>query len=415
MIQSRVAILALLTTLNLVNYIDRFLVMAVGPRFQGELHLSDGGLGLVEAAFMIGYMLTSPIFGRLGDRYPRRALIGAGVALWSIATVVSGLAPTAGSMLAARIAVGVGEASYATIGPTIIIDLAPRDARNRWLAIFYVAIPVGAALGYILGGVLEPALGWRAAFFVCGGPGLLLAAVVLLIAEPVRSHTAEGDRAGAFAVYLELFRNSPYRLAVLGYVAQTFAIGGFSAWAAPFLERKLCLPLSTGTQIFGVITGATGLVGTALGGVLADRIPGQDRTRVNLRVCAWSSAVAVPLAAVALLQPSAVGAFVALGVCQLAIFASTSPTNAAVLLSVPPQMRASAMAASIFFIHLLGDLVSQPVVGLIADAFHDSHAICTGARGLQIGMYLLPLALGVSAFAWYRGSLAAPVTPPDTA
>jgi len=414
-IKSRVGILALLTALNLVNYIDRYLVMAVGPKFQGELRLTDGELGLVEAAFMIGYMITSPIFGRLGDRYPRKALIAAGVALWSIATVVSGLAHGTGSMLAARIAVGVGEASYATIGPTIILDLAPREAKNRWLAIFYVAIPVGAALGYILGGALEPSLGWRAAFFVCGGPGLLLAATVLLIAEPARSHAGEGDGADAVATYLALFRNAPYRLAVLGYVAQTFAIGGFSAWAAPFLERRLCLPLSQGTQIFGVITGATGLVGTALGGILADRLPGDDRTRVNLRVCAWSSAVAVPLGVVALFQPTAVGAFVALGLCQLAIFASTSPTNAAVLLSVPPHMRASAMAASIFFIHLCGDLVSQPVVGVIADAFHDSHEICSGARGLRFGMCLLPLALVFSAFAWHRGAGAARVTLPDTA
>jgi MFS transporter, Spinster family, sphingosine-1-phosphate transporter len=414
-IKNRVAILALLTTLNLLNYIDRFLVMAVGPKFQGELDLSDGGLGLVEAAFMIGYLVTSPIFGRLGDRYARRSLIAAGVALWSVATVVSGLTHGASSMLAARIAVGVGEASYATIGPTIILDLAPREAKNRWLAIFYVAIPVGAALGYVLGGLLEPRFGWRTAFFVCGGPGLLLAAMVLLIAEPARGETEEGAGAGAVATYLELFRNAPYRLAVLGYVGQTFAVGGFSAWAAPFLERKLCLSLSTGTQIFGVITGATGLVGTALGGILADRIPGEDRTQVNLRVCAWSSAVALPLAVVALLQSSVVGAFVALGACQLAIFASTSPTNAAVLLSVPPHQRATAMAASIFFIHLLGDLVSQPVVGVIADAFHDAHAACSGARGLRIGMSLLPMALALSAFAWHRGARAVPVTLPDRA
>jgi MFS family permease len=414
-IQNRVAILALLTTLNLVNYIDRYLVMAVGPRFKGDLQLSNGGLGLVEAAFMIGYLITSPIFGRLGDRHARRGLIAAGVALWSVATVVSGLAHSAGSMLAARIAVGVGEASYATIGPTIIIDLAPREARNRWLAIFYVAIPVGAALGYILGGTLEPMVGWRRAFFICGGPGLLLAAMVLLTAEPARAHVDEGAHAGMLAVYLDLFRNAPYRLAVIGYVAQTFAIGGFSAWAAPFLERKLCLPLSSGTQIFGVVTGATGLVGTALGGVVADRIPGEDRTRVNLRVCAWSSVIAVPLAAVALLEPSVVWAFVALGVCQLAVFASTSPINAAVLLSVPPRMRASAMAASIFFIHLLGDLVSQPVIGVIADAFHDSDERCSGARGLQIGMYLVPLALAVSAVAWLASSPARPLTPRDTA
>jgi MFS transporter, Spinster family, sphingosine-1-phosphate transporter len=422
-IKSPAAILVLLTALNLVNYIDRFLVMAVGPKFQGELHLTDGGLGLVESAFMIGYMIMSPLFGRLGDRYPRKGVIAAGVAAWSVATVVSGLATGMGSMLVARIAVGVGEASYATISPTIIDDLAPREAKSRWLAVFYAAIPVGAALGYVLGGALAP-LGWRAAFFVCGGPGVLLAALVLLVREPARGH-AHAAGGGTAAVYLDLFRNRPYRLTVLGYVAQTFAIGGFSAWAIPLLERKFWLPSEVGAQRFGVITAFAGLVGTAFGGMLADRIPGDDRTRVYLRVCAWSSAVAAPLAAIALLQPSAAGeaaaqsaavpAFVALGVCQLIIFASTSPTNAALLLSVPPAMRASAMAASIFFIHLLGDMVSGPVIGVISDALHDSHERGSGGHGVQVGMYLLPVALGVSSFAWFRGAAAAPVTPRGTA
>jgi MFS transporter, Spinster family, sphingosine-1-phosphate transporter len=414
-IKNRVGILSLLTALNLINYLDRYLVMAVGPRFEDELRLTDWELGLVEVAFMVGYLITSPIFGRLGDRYPRRALIAAGVALWSVATVVSGLAHGAGSMLAARIAVGIGEASYATIGPTIIIDLAPREAQNRWLAIFYGAMPVGAALGYILGGMLEPIFGWRGAFFVCGGPGLLLAAMVLLIAEPARGHADQGAHESMRVVYRDLFRNVPYRLAVLGYVAQTFAIGGFSSWAVPFFERKLSLPLSNGNQVFGAITATTGLVGTALGGILADRIPGEDRTRVNLRVCAWSSALSVPFAVAALLYFRIEGAFVALGICQLAVFASTSPINAALLLSVPPRVRASAMAASIFFLHLLGDIISQPLIGAIAAAFHDSHAPGSGARGLQIGMYLLPAALAVSAVVWLAGSRAPALKLPDTA
>lgn len=398
-------ILGLLTALNLVNYIDRFLVMAVGPRFQKEFGISNAELGTLETAFMLGYMLTSPIFGRLGDRYARKQLIAVGVALWSIATVVSGMTHGFWSMFAARVAVGVGEASYATLSPTIIDDLADRETKNRDLAIFYVAIPVGAALGYVLGGILDPLYGWRAAFKIAGGPGVALAGLMLLIAEPARKLDAASDaRAQSSAVYRELLGNARYRGAVLGYVAQTFALGGFSAWAAPFLCRHLDFALESGNKIFGYITVGTGLVGTAVGGALADRLAGEDRTRVALRVCAWSSAIAAPIALIALLASSPAGFLIGLAAAELAIFTSVSPSNAAVLGSVRPETRASAMAASIFAIHLLGDLISAPVIGKVSDHFHDAEDCGLDARGLEMGMMLLPIALALSAFFWFNGA-----------
>jgi MFS family permease len=400
-IRSRRAILALLTALNLVNYIDRFIVMAVSPKIQESLSLTDTQVGAVVSVFMFGYFLTSPLFGWLGDRYPRKGLIAAGVAIWSIATVCSGLAGSLVSMLLARAVVGVGEASYATLSPTIIDDISTKESKNRWLAIFYVAIPVGSALGFLLGGLLEHHFDWHIAFFVAGGPGVLLALLALLIEEPRRVAPRERAQKGAAR---ELAKQPSYVYAVAGYVAQTFALGGFTAWAAPFLYRKLCLELHDADFVFGAITAVTGLVGTGVGGLVADRVRGEDRTRAALRVCAWSSAVAAPLALVALLMPTAVGFFIAMGVCELAIFASVSPTNAAVLLSAPAGLRASAMAISIFAIHLFGDLVSPPVIGLLSDAFGDSRDKCSGAPGLQMGMYLLPVALAISAALWWRGA-----------
>ena len=417
MIQSRTAIVAILTALNLVNYLDRFLVMAVSPRIQESLALDDAQIGWVTTAFMLGYFVTSPIFGWLGDRYPRKGLIAAGVAVWSIATVLSGLAPTYATMVAARVLVGVGEASYATLSPTIIDDLSSKSAKNRMLAIFYVAIPVGSALGFIVGGLLEHRFGWRAAFFIAGGPGVLLALVMLLIREPARS-TAEGPAAArGRGAYAELARSPAYVSTVLGYVAQTFALGGFTAWAAPFLYRRLCLELHLADSYFGTITVLTGLVGTAIGGVLADRIPGEDRVRVYLRLCGWTSLVAAPLALAALLMPSAPLFLAALAACELFVFASVSPVNAAILQTVRPELRATAMAVSIFMIHLLGDLVSPPLIGRISDAHHDPRAFCSGAPGLSVGMYLLPAALALSAIFWLRGARARPTraTRPGTA
>src|SRR5262245_53970297 len=236
-IKNRYVVLAVLSGLNLVNYLDRQLVSAVGPKLQQDLAITDAQFGWVGNAFMIGYFLTSPIFGWLGDRYRRRGLIALGVAMWSLATAASGLMTTFAAMIAARLLVGLGEASYATLAPTIIDDLAAPAVKNRWLAVFYVAIPVGSALGYVLGGQLEHAFGWRSAFFIAGGPGLLLALLGLFIDEPPRAVRTEEkhDR----VVWLELLRIPVYRDAVIGYAAQTFALGGFAIWAPQYLFREL--------------------------------------------------------------------------------------------------------------------------------------------------------------------------------
>ena len=236
---------------------------------------------------------------------------------------------------------------------------------------------------------------------------MLLAATCLLVQEPTSAAVAGGVtkvRASARKIYGELFANAQYRLTVLGYVAQTFALGGFTAWAAPLFERRLCLPLATGNQRFGYVTVITGLVGTAVGGALPDRIGGSDRTRAALAVCGWSSFVAAPLAFAVLFMPDATWAFVAMGVCELAIFASVAPTNSAVLSSVPIALRANAMAASIFAIHLFGDLISSPIIGSVSDAYHDSKDACSGGAGLRAGMLLLPVALALSAAFWIMGS-----------
>ena len=418
-IRNRYAIVALLTGLNLVNYLDRFLVNAVSPKIKESLLLSDAETGLVVSAFMYGYFLTGPLFGFLGDRYRRKGLIAAGIAVWSLGTIASGFATSLTELILARVVVGVGEASYATLGPTIIDDLSTEREKNRNLAIFYVAIPVGSALGFTLGGMMEEAWGWRSAFFVAGGPGLALALITLFILEPARTHDASAETVKKGSAYRELLLSSKYRLVVLGYIAQTFALGGFTAWAPHFLYRRMwqesaviggkCLDLDVANFWFGVITVFTGLTGTAIGGKLADLWPDADRNTVALRVCAWSSLIAAPLALVALLVPTTFTFFLSLGACGLAIFTSVAPTNAAILGTVRPGLRATAMAASIFAIHLLGDLISPPLIGSVSDAFGDAAAACSGARGLTVGMYMLPFALAVSALFWWRGGAPKPV------
>ena len=394
-IRSPLLILAVLSGLNLLNYLDRYIVAAVGPKLAEELGLSDSQFGFVVTAFMLGYFATSPLFGALGDKRPRRGLIAAGVAVWSLATAASGLTGTFVAMIATRVVVGVGEASYATLAPTIIDDLAPPEKKNRWLAIFYVAIPVGSALGYLAGGALEHAFGWRSAFFIAGGPGLVRALLALAIEEPKRALKAPKAEAreNPAEAAARLFRIPLYRDTVIGYTAQVFALGGFSAWAPKYLYRVLGLDLKTADYWFGLILVVTGLFATFIGGQMGDRFPGADRARANLRVCAISTGIAVPCAVLCLWASSPVGFFVAIAAAEFAIFLSTSPINVVILGCVPSEDRATAMAASIFAIHLLGDMISPPLIGSISDS-----------SSLRSAMLVIPVALAIATLVWWKQS-----------
>jgi MFS family permease len=386
-------ILALLSALNLVNYLDRYLVAAVGPPLQRELGIGDAQFGFVGTAFMLGYFLTSPVFGVLGDTRPRRGLIALGVATWSLATALSGMAASFASMIVARVVVGVGEASYGTLAPTIIDDIAEPRVKGRWLGIFYIAIPVGSALGYLLGGKLEKAFGWRSVFFIAGGPGILLAALVLLLREPDRAPRDRIANRTSRAMFQSLGAIPLYRSAVAGYTAQTFALGGFAYWAPQYLTRRFGMDLEQADFWFGIILVVTGLVATLGGAQLGDRVRGDDRVRTNLRICALSTLAAVPCSVACLLADSPLGFFAFLALAEFALFLSTSPINVVILQGVPEELRASAMALSIFAIHLFGDMISPPLLGAISQR-----------SSLRAAMFILPIAIAAAAWSWWQGS-----------
>ncbi len=401
MIRRPVTILVLLTGLNLFNYLDRLVLAAVLPKIQNELGLSNFLGGLLETVFLVGYFATAPIFGALGDRVARKWLIAGGVIVWSAATCASGLATTALGLVLSRVFVGIGEASYATLAPTIIDDITPPEKRGRALAYFYAATPIGGALGYLVGGYVESRWGWRSAFFVAGGPGLVFALFCLLIAEPARKLVTE--KANIMRDLRRLWVVPLYRQGVFGFCAYTAAIGAFSYWAPSFLFNRYGLELKVANFRFGVITVIAGALATGIGGKWADDVRikvarahadpdtiERETVRGLLRICAIGSAIGTPVAVACFLAPSATIFFALVFFCILALFLCSSPINAVVLRSVPPEVRASAMALSIFAIHLLGDLWSKPFVGWLIDRLP-----------VQVAMLTLPVAIGVSAYLWW--------------
>jgi MFS transporter, Spinster family, sphingosine-1-phosphate transporter len=387
-------VLVILTGLNLFNYLDRFVLSAVLTPLQKDLGINDGQAGRLVTAFMIGYFVTSPVFGWLGDRWSRKWLIAGGIFVWSLGTVLTGFAGTFAMMIAFRVLVGLGEASYATISPSLISDSFAPAKRNNALTIFYVAIPVGAALGVYLGAQIANHWGWRHAFIWAGVPGLLLALVMLPFAELKRGQaegrTAEAAKRPSVRDIVNLLRIPDYVLVVFGYTAYTFALGAFAHWGPTLLHRAHGVAVDKAGTFFGAVLLVAGLVGTLIGGFAATAW--QKRNRAGY---AWtlglSVLVAVPLAFGAVLVNSTFWSMSFLAAAMFCLFLSTGPVNTLILETAPVNLRASAMAFSIFTIHLFGDMWSPEIVGRLADSF---------GGNLQKAVLILPVALIVASALW---------------
>jgi len=385
--------LATLAFINLFNYLDRFVVPALFESLRrSELRLSDVQLGLLMTSFLIVYTLTAPVFGTLGDRYSRPRLIAFGIACWSAATSLAAFAGSVAALMAARASVGIGEAAYGTIAPSLLADYFPVAKRARVMAIFFCAIPVGSALGYVLGGFMDVRFGWRAAFFVAGIPGLILAALCLRMRDPPRgAQDAAGPvMAGAEPkhTYRRLLANQPYVFTVLGYAAYTFALGGLAAWMPAFLERVRGMPHGAATMNFGYIVVVTGLVGTFAGGWLGDYFARYSE-RAHLVVSAIATVLATPFVWLALSVASTAAYMACMVIAQLLMFLSTGPINASIVDLVQPNERASAVALSVFTIHVLGDVPSPYLIGRLSDA-----------SSLAQAVRIVPAAVIISGLLW---------------
>lgn len=383
--------LLLLTGINLINYVDRYLISSLLPLIKGDFRLTNTQEGLLGTAFILVYLLAAPVFGWLGDRFSRRPVITAGVALWSLATAASGLARGFGSLLPFRSLVGVGEASYASVSPGLIADYVSSRRRAMAMSVFYMAIPVGAALGYVLGGFFGSRIGWRHTFLLVGGPGLLLALLALFIHEPKRPAPAATESRTGMDFLAQcrdhLFRNPVWIRLTVAYTLYTFAMGGMAFWMPSFLVRGKGFSVEDSGVLFGVLTVITGVGGTFTGGWLADAMQ-RRRPDGYVRMSWITIALSLPFIAAFILVPHRWTTLALVFAAEWLLFMNTGPVNTMIVGCVPPSLRSTAMAVNIFFIHLLGDALSPALIGWVADH-----------RSLSTALWLIPVAVVLSAAA----------------
>jgi MFS transporter, Spinster family, sphingosine-1-phosphate transporter len=378
--------LALLLAVNLLNYIDRQVLYAVFPLVKADLDLSDTALGLLGSAFMVCYMVAAPLMGWMGDRWSRVRLAAGGLVIWSLATVGAGVATGYRTLLTARTAVGVGEASFGTVSPGLLADYFPRERRGRILAYFYLAIPVGSALGYLLGGLIGQHFGWHAAFLIVGLPGLALALPLWFLREPSRGVTAGGNPTNnGPREYLSFFSNRSFVINTLAMAAMTFALGGLAQWLPTFLFRLHGLDVAKANTLFGGITVLAGIAGTLAGGWLGDHF--QSRSpKGYLFVSGWGFLLGTPIAAYAIITPSFTTCLTAMFFAEFFLFLNTGPLNTVIINVTPSSIRAMAFAVNIFFIHALGDAVSPTLLGWLSDRW-----------GLRNALLVTPAAIALAA------------------
>ena len=375
---------ALLLTINLFNYIDRQILAAVVPPLTAEFHLSDERVGLLSTAFLYAYMAGAPILGRMAERVSRWWIIAGSVAVWSLASGWTGLAGSFGVLLASRIIVGIGEAGYGPAAPALISDYFPIERRGKVMALFYVAIPVGSALGYVIGGQMNEWLGWRSAFKIVVVPGLVLAVLSWLMREPHPHRPRVISKGTLRADTRTLLRIPSYLLNTAAMTAMTFAIGGIAFWIPKYMSQRIAEQQSLATlsalgdigtlaqfnkiltevnTTFGIIVVIAGILSTLAGSWLGDKL----RPRFSgayFTVSGVAILLAFPCTLAMLKLPFPYAWFAVFGAVFF-LFFNTGPANTALANVTSPAMRATAFAINIFFIHAFGDALSPPLIGWV--------------------------------------------------
>jgi len=397
LVRPAVTTFVLLLALNLLNFIDRYILPGAQPLIQREFHATDQQMGALTTALFVTYMLIAPLTGWLGDRFRRKPLIVGGAVLWSLATLATAWVHDYWTLYIRHALVGMGEATFAIFAPAVIADFYPERDRNRILSAFYVAIPVGAALGYLAGGTMGSMWGWRAPFFTCAIPGLLIAALYAILGrEPERGSTDHIKPTLDRTTFSGIFRNPAFLTATFGLATLTFAMGGISAWVPTFLHRHNDLSVANASLTVSAITVVDGIAGTVIGGWIAQRWLRTNHRALYL-VSFWSIALTLPFGVLLCFGPKTT-TVPALFLAEFFLFMNTGPLNAAIVNSVNGPVRATAISLNLFCIHFFGDTFSPQIIGAISDR-----------TNLSMGLGATLIFLVISCTILFAGARFAPV------
>ena len=371
-------VLLLMVGINLLNYLDRYVAAAVAPQVQDELHLTNSEVGLFGTAFLLVYAIAAIPFGYWGDRGVRKTVIGVGVTIWSIATVLTGFARNYAQLFLSRAVVGIGEASYYPAGTSLMSDWFPKEQRARVMSLWGAGSTIGIALGYAGGGYIADALGWRAAFFIAGIPGLLLAFLAFQMREPLRGAVEKAGPAVArtaeasFRKFLDLLKIPTLRATIISQTLLFFVLASNAFWLPTVLQRRFEMSSTRAGLLSGAVIVVGGLIGTLAGGWLADRralkSPG-----AHLETGIVGFLAGAVLIAIAIVSPLNVGpipvfvpVFLVTVVC---LYLYAGPFTAVAQNVVSPGLRASAVTLLLFIAHVFGDSHAPFDIGYLSDRF----------------------------------------------
>ncbi len=380
--QARFAFTILLI-INVLNYADRYVLSAVLPKIHSDLGLTPLEEGLLGSSFLFVYALATLPLGIWADRSVRKNIVSFCVGIWSLATVLAGLARNFVQLFIVRSVLGIGEAGYAPSSLSLLGDYFPKAHRGRILSYWSMGTLLGAAIGFTLGGLIADAFGWRWAFYMVGIPGLVCAFLAWRMAEPVRGafddeeQSPDAETAGAesalhggigkdfWGTVRRLGRIPTYWILVAGLVFSFFTIGGTSFWLPSYIVDSFHLKLGAAGVLSGIVLVTSGLVGTVLGGWLADLFQ-RRMPQGRLLVATLGLLIGAPLVLLALLLHILWLFVVVFILAGITLNFCTGPLNAVIQDVIAPEMRATAIGLSLLLAHLLGDAAAPFAIGALA-------------------------------------------------
>jgi len=389
--------LLMITCISICGFVDRIIMQVLVEPVKAEFGLSDFQIGLVAGlAFAVLNVVLALWVARIAERRRRLTLVTIGTVLWSIATAACGLANSFIQLVLARISVGVGEAVGLPSSSSIISDYFPKEKRATAMSVLLLAPPIGAFIGFVGGGYIAQAYGWRTAFWIASIPGFILAVLTaLIVAEPPRGqHDNLGqktDKVPPFsAVLRRVWERHSLRHLLIGSTVASMVGFGVNAFLAAFLLRRFGFTVAETGLIAGVIASLPATVSVFGAGWLADRIGKRDARSYSF-IPGISLLIAAPVYILAVTRTDATQGIVLLGIASLFQYAYLGTTFGVFQNMMHPRMRATSSAFNSMLYSLIGNGFGPVLVGLLSDRFATSATQTDSGKGLMMALAVVAI------------------------